>query len=169
MSQNVQTLVHKRMRSTEDHLVFASRRYPYRDIMIVMGEAQNRPSMWKWIENYNIEANYIAHLYFTGKKTLPYGKPTSVYFGNMNKIQFISQDQWTETIAYEEYQLLGTVTDFQISKNLLFVANSKSFLSIINLDAPTAERFLSGTSLQAFYPTSIVVDENHVYVLSTEE
>ncbi len=161
--------VHHIVRNTEDHLVFSSPRNQCRDISVVLDADLKRPFIWGYMEDYNIEANYLAHLYLTGKRTLPRGTPTEAYLDKRNKIQFVSQDQWVETVEYQENQLIGAITDFQILDSLLFVTNSKGFLSILDLDAPVMKRFISGISLQSSNPTSIAVGENHVYVLSPQE
>ena len=113
--------------------------------------------------------NYLAYLYLTGKKTLTRGKPTDAYVERSNKIQFAMQDQWSETIDIEENNLLGPITDFQISQNLLYVVNAKGFLSVIDLDAQAKHRFISATTLQEQHPISIAVGKNYAYVLATPE
>lgn len=152
-----------------DDLVLTSRRYPNRDITIVWSKDQFRPNTGKWLEHYNIEANYLAHLYLTGKKTLPRGKPTDAVIERSNKIQFIAQDQWSETIDFEENNLLGPITDFQISQNLLYLLNVKGSLSVIDLDAQVKHRFISATTLQDQHPISIDIGKKYTYVLAAPE
>lgn len=161
--------VHRKVRSNNGHLVFASRRYPCDDITIVLGRDRYQPITWKWLEDYNIEANYLAHLYLIGKKTLPKGIPTDVLYDNRYKVQFVSQDEWTHTIEYEPNQLLGILTDFQIYDNFLYVANSKGFLSILDLDVHKNKRFISATTIQSQQSTSIAVGQNYVYMIATPE
>ena len=160
---------YKKVRIFEDRLVFASYRYPDRDITIVWREDQYRPIMWEWLEHYSLEANYLAHLYLTGKKTSPHGKPTNAFIESSNTIQLIMQDRQSETINFEGNQLLGPITDFQISRKLLYVANAKGFLSIIHLDVQENPRFLSATTFQDQHPISIAVGENYVCVLAAPE
>lgn len=77
------------------------------------------------------------------------------------------------TIDYKDKQFLGSITDFQISGNLLYVLNEKGYLSILWL--PTVEDdpylfrpdFLSLTSLQGNHPKSIAVGEDNVYLIAT--
>jgi hypothetical protein len=157
---------YEKVRVSEDDLVLASRRYPNRDITIVWGENQYRPKKWEWLEHYNIEANYLAYLYLTGKKTLTRGKPTDAYIERSNKVQFVAQDQWSETIDFEENNLLGPITDFQISRNLLYATNAKGVLSIIDLDKQEKHRFVSATTFQAQHPISITVGEDYACVLA---
>ncbi len=161
--------VHRKVRSSNGHLVFASRRYPCDDITIVLGRDRYHPFTSKWLEDYNLAANYLAHLYLTGKKTLPKGIPTDVLHDNRYKIQFVSQDEWTHTIEYEPNQLLGILTDFQIYDKFLYVANSKGFLSILDLDVHKNKRFISAITLQSQQPLSIAVGQNHVYMIATPE
>ncbi|MCE2402724.1 hypothetical protein J4G08_17805 [Candidatus Poribacteria bacterium] len=160
---------YEKVRVTDNNLVLISYRYPNRDITIVWGKNQVRPYMWEWLEHYNLEGNYLAYLYLTGKKTLTRGKPTDAYVERSNKIQFAMQDQWSETIDIEENNLLGPITDFQISQNLLYVVNAKGFLSVIDLDAQAKHRFISATTLQEQHPISIAVGKNYAYVLATPE
>lgn len=160
---------YEKVRVSDDDLVLTSRRYPNRDITIVWSKDQFRPNIGKWLEHYNIEANYLAHLYLTGKKTLPRGKPTDAVIERSNKIQFIAQDQWSETIDFEENNLLGPITDFQISQNLLYLLNVKGSLSVIDLDAQVKHRFISATTLQDQHPISIDIGKKYAYVLAAPE
>lgn len=160
---------YEKVRVSNDDLVLTSRRYPNRDITIVWSKDQFRPNTGKWLEHYNIEANYLAHLYLTGKKTLPRGKPTDAVIERSNKIQFIAQDQWSETIDFEENNLLGPITDFQISQNLLYLLNVKGSLSVIDLDAQVKHRFISATTLQDQHPISIDIGKKYAYVLAAPE
>ena len=157
---------YEKVRVSEDDLVLASRRYPNRDITIVWGENQYHPKKWEWLEHYNIEANYLAYLYLTGKKTLTRGKPTDAYIERSNKIQFVAQDQWSETIDFEENNLLGPITDFQISQNLLYATNAKGVLSIIDLDKQEKHRFISAATFEDQHPISIAVGEDYACVLA---
>ncbi len=162
--------VHQMIRTTTDHLVFASRRYPCRDITIVNDESQRSPYIWKWLEDYNLEANYIAHLYLTGKRKLHEGIPTDAFYKDRNKIQLVSQDQWSHTIEYEADQEFGLYTDLQIDDKYLYVVTSKGILSIIDLDAPERkDRFQSAISLDSIHPVSVAVGQNHAFVISTPE
>ena len=76
-------------------------------------------------------------------------------------------------IDYKDKQFMGSITDFQISGNLLYVLNAKGYLSILWL--PTVEDvdflfrpdFLSLTSLQGNHPKSIAVGEENVYLITT--
>ena len=63
-----------------------------------------------------------------------------------------------KTIDRKDKQFMGPITDFQISNNLLFVLNSKGYLSILRLSSigeefyPYRPDFLSRTSLQGNHP-----------------
>ncbi|MYF98042.1 hypothetical protein F4212_02735, partial [Candidatus Poribacteria bacterium] len=161
--------IHQIMRRSNDYLVFASRRYTCRDITIVLDKDRDRPYLWNWLEEYNIEANYLAHLYLTGEKKLPEGIPTNAYHGDRNKIQFVSQDQWSHTIDYEPFQLLGFYTDFQIKHNYLYVTYTKGVITIINLKTTDSDRFVSAISLKSQLPSSVAVGNEHVYVVASPE
>ena len=160
---------YEKVRVFGGYLVFSSYRYPDRDITIVWGKDQYRPVMWEWLEHYNLEANFLAHLYLTGKKTGTHGNPTNAFIESSTKIHLVTQDQQSETINFEGNRLLGPITDFQILRKLLYVANAKGFLSIIHLDVRENPRFLSATTFQDQRPISIAVGEDHVYVLAAPE
>ncbi len=160
---------YEKVRVFGGYLVFSSYRYPDRDITIVWGKDQYRPVMWEWLEHYNLEANFLAHLYLTGKKTGTHGNPTNAFIESSTKIHLVTQDQQSETINFEGNRLLGPITDFQIFRKLLYVANAKGFLSIIHLDVRENPRFLSATTFQDQRPISITVGEDHVYVLAAPE
>ncbi len=76
---------------------------------------------------------------------------------------------------YKDKQFMGSITDFQMSGNLLYVLNAKGYLSILWLPSVEDElstyrpEFLSLTSLQGNHPKSLVVGENYVYLIATPE
>lgn len=158
-----------KIRISDDDLVFASRRWTNREVIIHWGEHGNRPNALGWIENYHIEKNYFAYLYLSGKKKLSHGTPTDAYIDRSNKIQLVSQDQWSETLGFEENQLLGPITDFQISGKLLYVVSAKGFLSIVDLNPHKKHRYISGTKIHDLCPVSIAVGENISCVLTSHE
>ena len=77
------------------------------------------------------------------------------------------------TMNYKDKQFMGSITDFQISGNLLYVLNAKGYLSILWLLSVEDElstyrpEFLSLTSLQGNHPKRLVVGENYVYLIAT--
>ncbi len=79
------------------------------------------------------------------------------------------------TINYKDKQFMGSITDFQMSGNLLYVLNTKGYLSILWLLPVEDEffsyrpEFLSRTSLQGNHPKRLVVGENYVYLIATPE
>ena len=162
---------YKKVRVSDDDLVLTRRNYGIREIEIVWGKNQvpPHPNRWVWVERYNIEKNYLAYLYLTGKRKLTGGKPTDAYIDQSNKIQLMAQDQWSETLTSVEDRFLGPITDFQLSRKLLYVVNAKGFLSIIDLNPETKHRFISATNFQDQYPVSIAVGENYVCVLTAPE
>ena len=72
-----------------------------------------------------------------------HGNPTNAFIESSTKIHLVTQDQQSETINFEENRLLGPITDFQILRKLLYVANAKGFFSVIHLDVQENPRFLS--------------------------
>lgn len=122
---------------------------------------------------YDMEKRCLNHLSATGAKTLTRRKPSIAYAFNAGKIQQIAQDQLCETLDIDDRLIMGPVTDFQISRDLLYVINAKGFFSIIHLVkveiAPKEDRtnFLSTTPLQACHPLSLAVGERYAYVLAT--
>ena len=83
-------------------------------------------------------------------------------------MQQIAQDSSSKAIDVDNKQLMGSVTDFQILENMLYIVNAKGFFSIIRLSKEGKKvTWLSTTPLQANRPMSIVVGEYFAYVLST--
>ena len=89
-------------------------------------------------------------------------------------MQQIAQDPSSEVINIEDRQLIGPVTDFQISGGLLYVVNAKGFFSVKRLHKPGRDnyrydQFLSVIPLQASRPISLAVVEGYAFVLATPE
>ncbi len=89
---------------------------------------------------------------------------------NLQQFKLVSSNG---TINSKDKQFMGSITDFQISGNLLYVLNAKGFLSILWLSSVEDEfftyrpEFLSLTSLQENHPKSLTVGEDYVYLIAT--
>ena len=127
---------------------------------------------------YNVERGYRDHLSATGEKTLTREEPTIAYAVDSGKMQQIALELPSKAIDVDDKRLMGPVTDFQISGDLLCVVNEKGFFSIRHLikiedrgEGVNYRRdaFLSATLLQASRPISLAVGENYAYVLAAPE
>ena len=113
------------------------------------------------------------YLYATEEKIHTRRKPTIAYAVDSGKMQQIAQDWSSETLDVDDKRLMGPVTDFRVSENLLYMVNAKGFFSIVrlakveNVPIGDRERFLSATPLQAGHPMSIAIGEYYVCVLAT--
>ena len=158
---------YEKLRVSGDYLLFADHAYPTRVVTIV------REDNWGWFggqfEHYDMEVNHLDYLLVMENERLNRQESTNVYVSSKGII-VNNLDGWRQPID-TEVNILGPITDFQISGDFLYVSNLNGFLSIINLFKTArpfqrdADRFLSATSLGAFQPISIAVGENHTYVL----
>lgn len=148
---------YSKLRFSKDYLVFANDSGSTPDITIVWPRSRYviRGGM---LEHYDVTGNCLAHLY-----TVNLGKPTDAYTADSGNVLLVAQDQWSHLISAEDK--VGTLTDFQISGDLLYASNAKGFFSIIDLIESQTDRFLSVTTLGTFHPISIAVGENYVGVL----
>ena len=146
-----------KLRFSKDYLVFANDSSTNPDITIVW----QRPHYVRrggMLENYDVTGNCLAHLY-----TVNLGKRTDAYAADTGNVLLVAQDQWSHLISAEDK--VGTLTDFQISGDLLYVSNAKGFFSVVDLVESHTDRFLSVMSLGTFHPISIAVGENYAGVL----
>lgn len=80
-----------------------------------------------------------------------------------------------QAIDPNDTQFMGSITDFQMSGNLLYVLNAKGYLSTLWLASigeefyPHRPEYLSLTSLQGSHPKSMAVSDNHVYIIASPE
>ncbi len=158
---------YEKLRVSEDYLLFADHAYPTR--VITIAREDNRGWFGGQFEHYDMEVNYLDYLHLMENKRLNRQEPTDVYV-NSKGIIVNNLDGWRQPID-TEVNTLGSITDFQISGDFLYVSNLNGFLSIINLFKTgrpfekDSDRFLSVTTLGALHPIGIAVGENHIYVL----
>ena len=158
----------EKVRASSNFLVIESLRDPTCDLLTFDAESVNDYSTQSSIGFYKVERDYLNHLHATEEKTHIRGKPTNTYAVNSGKMQQIAQDSSSKAIDVDNKQLMGSVTDFQILENMLYIVNAKGFFSIIRLSKEGKKvTWLSTTPLQANRPMSIVVGEYFAYVLST--
>ena len=158
----------EKVRASSNFLVMESLRDPTCDLLIFAAERINDFSQRQSLGFFKVDWSYLNHLHATGKKTLIRGKPTNTYTVNSGKMQQIAQDSSSKAIDVDTKHLMGSVTDFQILENMLYIVNAKGFFSIYRLSKEGKEKtWLSTTPLQASRPMSIVVGEYFAYVLST--
>ena len=158
---------YEKLRVSEDYLLFISRGHPAGVITIAREDYQG----WNGgqFEHYNMEANYSDYLWMMENKELDTQNPVDVSVISQG-IVVSNLDRWNQRIDTEG-NILGPITDFQISGDFLYVSNLNGFLSIINLfktERPfqrDEDRFLSVTTFDGFHPMSVAVGENYACVL----
>ncbi len=121
---------------------------------------------------YNVDRECRDHLFATGEKTVVREKPIIAYIVDAGKMQQIAQDPSDKTIVIDDKRLIGRVTDFQVSGDLLYVVNAKGFFSINRLHKPKGDshgydQFLCAIPLQASRPMSLAVGKGFACVLAT--
>ena len=127
------------------------------------------------VSYYDMEGWCLDRFSAIGQKTFARSKTPIAYAVSDGKIQQITPDQVCETIDIDDRLTMGAVTDFQISGNLLYVANAKGFFSIIRLVKVDKEikvpenNFLSTTLLQMCRPMSIAIGEHYACVLAVPD
>ena len=158
---------YEKFRVSEDYLLFADYAYPTR--VITIAREDDRGWFGGQFEHYDMEVNYLDYLHLMKSERLNRQESTNVYVSSRG-IVVNNLDGWRQPIN-TEVNILGPITDFQISGDFLYVSNLNGFLSIINLFKTArpfqrdADRFLSTTSLGAFQPISVAVGENYASVL----
>ena len=148
---------------------------------------------------HNLGWQFREHLTATGQKTLTRRIPARAYAVANGKMQEIFPELSSETMDVEDRrlkQLMGPVTDFQISGDRLYIVTANGFFSIMPIVHPyiienmrdieimkerwskwgkgkvlSASLLLSATPLQASRPISLAVGEgeHYAYVLSHPE
>lgn len=168
----------EKVRASSEFLVLEGLRDPTCDLLTFDAYKVSEHRMKSSMGFYNVEREYRDHLSATREKTLTRGEPTIAYAVDSGKMQQIALEPSGEAIDIDDKHLIGPVTDFQISGDLLCVVNEKGFFSIKHLikieDRGEGvnywrDRFLSATPLQASHPMSLAVGENYAYVLAARE
>ena len=180
----------EKVRASSEFMVLESLRDPTCDLLTFHVHRENNPRAFPsvtlpsvdynvgfyngYMGFYNVERECRDHLSAIGEKTVIRGKPTITYIVDAGKMQQIAQDPSSEVINIEDRQLIGPVTDFQISGGLLYVVNAKGFFSVKRLHKPERDnyrydQFLSVIPLQASRPISLAVAEGYAFVLATPE
>lgn len=121
---------------------------------------------------YSMRYKYEKDILKTRKKIYMREKPTSTYVVQSGKMKQIIPNQVSETVEVDSKTYEGSITDFQISENLVYIINEKGFFTIfqsvyiddrVNING----KVLSTTPLQASHPISLAVGKNHAYILSS--
>ena len=158
---------YRRLRVSEDYLLFADPVYPAR--VITIAREDNSGWFGGQFEHYDMEVNYLDYLRVMENERLNRQASTDVYVRSKG-ILVSNLDGWRQRID-TEMNTLGPITDFQISEDFLYVSNAKGFFSIIYLfknNRPFqrgSDRFLSAITLDGLHPISIAVGENYASVL----
>ena len=166
----------EKVRASSEFLVVESLKNPTCDLLIFDAHRINDHGVSSSMGCCNVRRDWRNYLSATGLKTLTHGKPTIAYvIENTGKMQQIAQEGASETIDVDDKRLVGPITDFQISKDLLYIVNAKGFLSIIRISKVEnhvrgdRDKLLSITPLQASRPMSIAVGEGYACVLAALE
>ena len=158
---------YEKLRVSEDYLLFTSRGHPTGVITVAREDHQ----AWDGgqFEHYNMEIYYSDYLRTKENKRLNTQEIADVVVGS-GGVAVNNLDRWHRRIDTEA-NILGPITDFQISRDFLYVSNLNGFLSIIHLFKTNRpfqrdeDRFLSVTPLGTLHPMSIAVGENYTGVL----
>lgn len=164
----------EKVRASSEILVVESLKDPTYDLFTFDAHRINDHQASQGKGFYNVERECRDHLSAIGKKTVVRGKPTVAYIVNAGKMQQIAQDPPSEVINIEDRRLIGPVTDFQMSGDLLYVVNAKGFFSVKRLHKPERDnyrydQFLSAIPLQPSHPISLAVAEGYAFVLATPD
>ena len=169
----------EKVRASSENLAVENLRDPMYDLFTFDVHRVNDHQTWSGKGYYNVEREYRAYLSARKEKMLTRRNPKIAYTVLAGKMQQIVQDPSTEKIDVAGKQLLGPVTDFQISGDRLYVVNAKGFFSIKrliklkklrNVDELRENWFvISATPLQASHPMSLAVGEGFACVLATLE
>ena len=121
---------------------------------------------------YSMRYKYEKEFLKTRKKIYMREKPTSTYVVQSGKMKQIIPNQVSQTVEVDSKTYEGSITDFQISENLVYIINEKGFFTIfqsvyiddrVNING----KVLSTTPLQTSHPISLAVGKNHAYILSS--
>ena len=171
----------EKVRASSDFLIVESLRYPTSDLLTgdaakfmddTIERAGENPIIRTGFGPYNLKRECTAYLAARGEKPLTRGQPAIMYVVSAGKMQQIATGQTREPLKINSKRLLGIVTDFQVSDDLLYVTTAKGFFSIIHLakteNYPKGDRdkLLSFTPLQAGHPMSIAIGKDYVCVLA---
>ncbi len=169
----------EKVRASSEILAIESLRDPTCDLLTFDAYRVNDHQTSTKRSHYNVEREYRDHLSAIKEKTLTRRNPKIAYTIVAGKMQQVAQDQPSETIDVAGKRFMGSVTDFQISGDLLYVVNAKGFFSIKRLftlrtlrsiNASRGNRFIiSAIPLQANRPMSLAVGKGYACVLSTPE
>ena len=148
------------------------------------------------VGSHDLMGQFREYLIATGQKTFTRRAPARVYVVTTGKMQEIPPEPSSETIAIEDKRLIGSVTDFQIFRDRLYIVSANGVFLILPIIRPyamenmrdieimkekwskwgkggkrqslSATPLLSAIPLQASRPISLAVgeSEHYVYVLS---
>ena len=192
----------KKVRASSIFVVVERLRYPTYDLPSFDAYRVDDQQVTSYTGYHNLEWQFREYFTATGQKMLTRRIPARVYAVANGKMQEILPELSSETMEVEDKrlkQLIGPVTDFQISGDRLYIVTANGFFSILPIVHPytreienikeienTKERLskwgiekvflpasplLSATPLQASRPISLAVGEgeHYAYVLSHPE
>ena len=111
-------------------------------------------------ESLNI---FIAHLYLNGKRKIDSRTPTHAAIQPRSVI-LMAQDEWSQTVRVPD-NLLGQVTDIQLSGDALCLTSSNGVFLIVDVTENKMHTILSTINLSPHRLNSFAIDEGYACVM----
>ncbi len=189
----------EKVRASSTFLVVEWLRDPTYDLLSFGAYRVDDRQVAAYTAYHNLGWQFREYLTATGQKTLTHRIPARAHAVANGKMQEIRPEPSSETMDVEDKrlkQLMGPVTDFQISGDRLYIVTANGFFSIMPIvhsyiienmrdielmkerwrkwgkgEVSSASLLLSITPLQASHPISLAVSESehYAYVLSHPE
>lgn len=122
------------VRISSEFLVLESLRDPTCDLLIVdavhIPRVGKSPIIRTGMGRYNVETECLNYLTAIGEKNLARQQPTIAYTVVSGKMRQIVPEPASKTINANDKRVVGPVTDFQMSEDLLYVVNANGLFSI---------------------------------------
>ena len=148
-----------KIRVSDDHLVFVDSR-GWEKIAF----ARRSPSPMKGEFQYFYPgSSYLAHLYLTRKRKIDNQTPTDTYV-QPRSVVLMAQDKWSQTVRVPG-NLLGQITDIQLSENMLCMTSSNGVFLIADVTETKNHKVLSAIDLLSYQPISIAIGEGYACVM----
>ena len=150
-----------KVRVSDDHLVFVDSR-TWQNIVLARGSALPMLGAGDF-QNFYLNANYLAHLYLSGKRKVDSRTPTHAAVLPQS-IHLTAQDEWSQTVRVPD-KLLGHITDIQLSGDVLCVTSSHGVFLIADVTKNETPKILSAINFLSHQPTSFAIDEGYACVM----
>ena len=144
---------------SDDHLVFADSRSWQRIVFARRSTSQ----MQGEFQYFHPGSNYLAHLYLSGKRKIDSRTPTHAAVLPQS-VLLMAQDEWSQSVRVPD-DLLGQITDIQLSGDVLCVTSSNGVFLIADVTDNETPIILSTINLSPHRPTSFAIDEGYACVM----